>query len=358
MGSLELVLGNDDVVSARPPFGWTPTAQPSVWFPAGRPDDWPIPITVAAVRLPGGIGLGFDRANRLLIADKTACRVVDPAAGGRELRRFPFRRDRSGEAIRTVVVSPDGERVFVNSWFEWAVYDARRGELLTRKWMPPREAFGGRGQVAFSPDGRDLFAGGSHLGRYAGDGSALSAEVAGPADQVCVAAKVVVSADDKVGTVRDRGTLAVQRSFPIRHDRTDHAGLKLSADDRWLASSDQDGVGLYDVATGRQMFYRQPNRMWQGDDETGGALAFLPGSRWLVAAGADDGRFHLIDVPNGRSLFEVACDWPTRPCCGVAVSPDGQWLALLSPDHTALVSIPQLLAAAGAVTTPGPGRPR
>jgi WD40 repeat protein/serine/threonine protein kinase len=97
------------------------------------------------------------------------------------------------------------------------------------------------------------------------------------------------------------------------------ASLALSPDGRRLAVGQNNGIAVYDPATGKEVapFKRTPAPV--------PALAFSPDSRHLVSSGASDPAIKVWDVDGEKPLFEVRHD--SNPNSSVAVSPDGRRIA-------------------------------
>jgi WD40 repeat protein len=99
--------------------------------------------------------------------------------------------------------------------------------------------------------------------------------------------------------------------------------LALSPDGRRLAVGQNNGIALYDPATGTQVgpFKTTPAPV--------PAVTFSPDSRHLISAGASDPAIKLWDVDADRPLIEIRLD-PT-PNSAVAVSPDSRLIASPGP---------------------------
>jgi WD40 repeat protein len=130
--------------------------------------------------------------------------------------------------------------------------------------------------------------------------------------------------DDWVVKVWDVVTGEVRHSFTGHADVID--GLAFSPDGRLLASSSRDGtVGLWDVSSGRA------GHRLQGHSRSPSRVAFSPDGATL-AAGGEGGAVKRWDVATGQELAPL--QGHTGVVRGVAFSPDGKWLASGGEDHT------------------------
>jgi eukaryotic-like serine/threonine-protein kinase len=107
----------------------------------------------------------------------------------------------------------------------------------------------------------------------------------------------------------------------------------VSADGRHLATADDDGVRVWDAATGAE------KHLFPAKNRAVMALAFSPDSKRLAAGGDDaDGAIRLWDVDSGRET--TPCRGHTRSVTALAFAPDGQQLASASWDGTVRIWAP------------------
>jgi WD40 repeat protein len=99
--------------------------------------------------------------------------------------------------------------------------------------------------------------------------------------------------------------------------------LALSPDGRRLAVGQNNGIALYDPATGKQVAPFKPT------PAAVPAVAFSSDSRRLVSSGASDPAIRVWDVDGGKPLFEIR--QPLNPNSSVAISPDSRLIASPGP---------------------------
>jgi WD40 repeat protein/serine/threonine protein kinase len=97
------------------------------------------------------------------------------------------------------------------------------------------------------------------------------------------------------------------------------ASLALSPDGRRLAVGENNGIALYDPATGEKVARFKPT------PAPVPALAFSSDSRRLVSAGASDPAIKVWNVAEDKPLLEMR--YHPTPNSAVAISPDGRLIA-------------------------------
>jgi WD40 repeat protein len=97
------------------------------------------------------------------------------------------------------------------------------------------------------------------------------------------------------------------------------ASIALSPDGRRLAVGENNGIALYDPATGEQVAPFKPT------PAPVPALAFSSDSRRLVSAGASDPAIKGWNVSENKPLLDIR--YRPTPNSAVAISPDGRLIA-------------------------------
>jgi len=109
----------------------------------------------------------------------------------------------------------------------------------------------------------------------------------------------------------------------LRRTLTGHAGwmtaVAIAPDGTWLASVADDGVRVWNPATGQQ----RATLAVAGTDGRVSAVAIAPDGTWL--AGADGRSVRIWDAATGQQ--RAALTGHARPVGAVAIAPDGTWLA-------------------------------
>jgi eukaryotic-like serine/threonine-protein kinase len=193
----------------------------------------------------------------------------------------------------------DGRRVAVAAAAAGVVWEVGAGRKVCGFTAPTaRDRFSGQ-ELALSPDGRFLAAGGEWQGQGQPKGAA------GPKDFSL--------------HLWDAATGAALPPLEGHTGRV--AALAFSDDGRLLASASRDGTArTWDPAAGKQLqAFEWPDKK----PPTGGAVAFEPGGRRLVWAA--DGRVIFWDLATGAAALSYPAD-----CRSLAFSPDGRKLAVLS----------------------------
>lgn len=152
--------------------------------------------------------------------------------------------------------------------------------------------------VAFSPDGKSVAAGGIESGSRAGGDTALG---------------TVVSLCD---------VTSGQERITIRGPFADSCPVAFAPDGRSVAVGLERAVKLYDPETGRERA-----ELASGTSYGPLCLAFSPDGRRL-AASTQDGEVVVWDLASNRELANLKAH--TRSVVGVAISPDGRWVASAS----------------------------
>jgi WD40 repeat protein len=214
---------------------------------------------------------------------------------------------------------------------------ATRKEVRTLAWPDEARA----GQVAFTPDGKQLVATASDGGvrfwdvgtgvealRFQFGGGALRALALAPGG------KLLAVAGDNHATRANRSVHLWEwaSNKPLRKLAAPERGvtaLAFAPDGKTLAagSDDRHGVYLWDVASGRLL--------WRLSEPDGGnlvrALAFTPDGKTLAATAYRYKPYHFV---GGITLYDRATGEPRRRLVsdgespeGVAVSRDGKWVA-------------------------------
>jgi WD40 repeat protein/serine/threonine protein kinase len=104
-------------------------------------------------------------------------------------------------------------------------------------------------------------------------------------------------------------------------------GIALSPDGRLLAAGQNNGIALYDPATGKEVAPFKPT------PAPVPAVAFSPDSRHLVSAGASDPAIKVWDQAGAKRLLEIR--HYSNPNASVAFSPDGRRVASPGRDQAA-----------------------
>jgi hypothetical protein len=100
--------------------------------------------------------------------------------------------------------------------------------------------------------------------------------------------------------------------------------VAVSPDGTWLATTGNDGVWIWDAATGAQL------RTFMGHTRRPvSSVAVSPDGTWLAATG-NDGTVWIWDAATGEPRRTLTGH--TSPVSSVAVSPDGMWLATTGND--------------------------
>jgi WD40 repeat protein len=193
------------------------------------------------------------------------------------------------------------------------------------------------GPLAFSPDGKLLVAGQRSWDLAAGKELSVNDHAHRDAVSVIAAGKDIIAtgAYDYMVRIWDAASGKHRRVLTHKHRVTD---IALSPDGTRLASTDDDVVGLWDIATGRRIF-GLPSHGRRGGLCT---VGFTPDGKYLWSTG-NDMYLRKWDLRNGKALLEHAL----RPT-GVRVPTEDDddlermHLAmlgkkLLSPDGTRLI---------------------
>lgn len=209
----------------------------------------------------------------------------DPLPNG-ALARIGTTRFRHGNWVQSLAFSGDGKRLSSSSyWHEDAVWDVATGRSLAFRCDRDKTPW----HSVVSPDG---------------------SLVAGHVEEIglCVQA---------TGTGTERWRLPGKKNAV-------HA-LAFSKDNRWLASSDDDGNAfLWDLKTGKQ------SRQWKSPakERYDQLHVFSPDGNTLVHT-TPNGHIVTWDIPSGNELFHIkpkedSLEYSVR---GVSISPNGEFLA-------------------------------
>lgn len=118
-------------------------------------------------------------------------------------------------------------------------------------------------------------------------------------------------------TIRDARSGAILHTLPSKSFYC--RGAVVSPDGRWLALPDNKKIELWEVATGRQGRTIELPENFAASDQ--GAI-FTSDSRYVITVGPEF--LYLWDTFSGSQVRK----WPHEgPLRGIAVSPDGQWMA-------------------------------
>lgn len=207
------------------------------------------------------------------------------------LLRLGEQRFATGGPVRALAFSPDGKLLACSTLLNGAtrLFDVTTGAERLR--FPDVSKPGAVCCLAFSPDGRSLFA--------------------------CDGASVRLW-----DTTSGKERLYPQRQFPMGRQELYNL-LALSADGKWLATATRRGfLRLWNTATGKEI------AAWKGHFRRPLALLFAPDGRTLVSAGEEIGKPPLIrrwEIPSGKELPPLR--GLPEPAGVLAFSPDGKVLA-------------------------------
>ena len=185
--------------------------------------------------------------------------------------------------VRALAVSPDGEWIASEAEDGTAVWDRAARHEIRR--LPPT----GRGQrraLAFSPDRRWLVASCQPAAGCVWDTSTWT--IAAPLQRAAMLQSAEFSPDGRLLATVARGSSEVQlretatwRLLPSLGaeglPNQQVSGLTFSPNGRWIATQQQAGVAVWDIAGRRQI------GQVESASSVGRTLAFSPDGRWLVA---------------------------------------------------------------------------
>jgi WD40 repeat protein/serine/threonine protein kinase len=295
--------------------------------------------------------------------------IVWDLAVGKELRRL---RDpaRNMNQTRCLAFSPDGKTLASGEGCGIGVtvrlWDVPSGRLLHTLEGHDKESGAGVSELAFSPDGRQL----ASLVNFDTYGPSIKPKehhyggtvklwdvVTGrelhtwqtrivrwlsflPNGQVLTVGTAEKKKEKVVVAFHEAATGKEVRSFPTDSEKYT-LNTAASADGRWLAVADDDGLRLFDAESGKlaRGVMKPPINPLNGSPMTLylHALALSPDGRRLATA-EDPGIVKVYDVQTGKPLttFRVveptASVQPTGVVICVAFSPDGQRLAAQGDD--------------------------
>jgi WD40 repeat protein/tRNA A-37 threonylcarbamoyl transferase component Bud32 len=302
-----------------------------------------------------GVAFSPDGQHLASSAEDRTVKIWDMATG-REVRSFRAH----GQGVHSVTFSPDGKQLasagadrMVKLWFT-APYKGPLGRNT--------DAFGGlldlRGHfeevnsVAFSPDGRRLASGGAdqtikvwdttrrqEIGLLRGHTAPVFRVAFSPDGRRLASASADWSNPFKAGEVRVWEVAGRKEVLTFRGHRTGISALAYTPDGRRLVSGSVDGaIKVWDAVTGQEMLSLRGHAGIVPGTAAVFGLAVSPDGRWIASAGGNlllptsPGEAKIWDAHTGKALFTLPGH---RGAVGsVTFNPDGRWLASSSADQT------------------------
>jgi WD40 repeat protein/transcriptional regulator with XRE-family HTH domain len=240
----------------------------------------------------------------------------------------------AGGQVRTVTFSADDRLVLTGSpgGRQARLFDATTGRQLPPMFPGPQKST--VNSAAFSPDGKFLLTadGGPDNAAHVWDTGTGAVVLTFPIGDIGVDA--LYSPDGKiVVTTQNFPRLRLWDALSARPLRTitvpgPAEDFAFTRDGQSIATinGDHPTASLWDVATGREV------QRFQGLIPFGRGVAISPDGKWL-ATGGDDKIARLWDIATGQEVRRFVGH--TDAVWHVAFSPDGQWLATASADKTA-----------------------
>ena len=317
---------------------------------AGRP--WPGKAGLVAFRPDGAQIAAIDNES-----NSTTCRILE-GDSGRLVRTFPLR-----AAADDVAWGPDGTMLATAGHepdFKIDLWDAATG--IRRATLEGHDNSGL--SAAFHPAGTLLASNGWGYRLRFWDpvlGRPWLSLSGGGGAQFSKDGRIVVSLEDKLTTYQVDPALEYRTFAHVSRQPMDYADPWIRHDGRVLAVGSDRGAVLWDLARGTELAFLPIGNAWSlmfdpsGDLITNGSMGV---QRWPIQLDTDRGDFRMgpprqLRLPaslggiagdrSGRIVAKANFNYayvatpertirvgPLDDCRGVAVSPDGQWLATSS----------------------------